>query len=199
MIRRENVFPLSLVHAHRDPFYNECRAYGRLEETGLNGKIAARCYGHLILPTKEEDKINDFSWGRPEEDLDKPASERSPLRAIVKELIGSDVSFTAKEVNKLLRHLRKLRRLGIYNMDIAARNYKGGLLIDFSRAMTEPHYYFDIESLWAVRMEKSLDLVDFDIMMEDEGIKTWVRASPNPAYLRKLRPRPQSSKCSGIK
>lgn len=43
----------NLLRTHKDPFYNECPAY-RISEAGLNGEIAVRCYGFLILPAAEE-------------------------------------------------------------------------------------------------------------------------------------------------
>lgn len=36
---------------------------------------------------------------------------------------------------------------------------------------------------------KKKDLVDFDQLVEDEGVRTWVRALPNDDCLDKLRPR----------
>ena len=194
---RESI-PISRIHAHMDPFYNECRAYGRLVEAGLNGKIAVRCYGHLTLPAAIEDELDQKfevdTWDRPDEDFDKSVSERQPLRAIVKELIRNDLSFTAKDVNKMLRHLKRLRQLGIYPMDVAARNYRAGLLIDFSAAMTEPHYLFETRPEWHVSMLQQDDLFLFDRMIEDAKLGTWVRATPNPEYLQKLRRPPQKPK-----
>ena len=34
---------VDVVHAHMDPFFNECRAFGQLIEADLNGEIAVRC------------------------------------------------------------------------------------------------------------------------------------------------------------
>ncbi|KAI9759287.1 MAG: hypothetical protein M1840_003378 [Geoglossum simile] len=33
-----------------DPFFAECRAFGRLKECGLDGDAAVHCYGYIILP-----------------------------------------------------------------------------------------------------------------------------------------------------
>ena len=186
---------ISRIRAHMDPFYNECRAYGRLVETGLNGKIAVRCYGYLTLPAAIEDeldqKFNVATWDRPDEDLDKSVSERQPLRAIVKELIRNELPFTVKDVSKMLHHLKRLRRLGIYPVDVAARNYRAGLLVDFSAAMTKPHYLFEKWLGFNVSVLQRDDLLNFDKMIKDAKLNTWVRATPNPEYLHKLRRPPQ--------
>ena len=89
-----------LLEAHCDPFFRECRAYGRLEERKLNGKVAARCYGYITIPSKEEKlfgrKFQVWQWDRPDEDWSKPTSERQPFRAIVKELILKDAPLTGR-------------------------------------------------------------------------------------------------------
>ena len=189
------IFSISLINEHMDPFYNECRAYGRLAEKGLNGKIAVRSYGHLTLPAAIEDelerKFDIATWDRPGEDLEKSVSKRQPLRAIVKELIRNDLPFTAKDVKKMLRHLKRLRQLGIYPMDVRARNYRAGLLVDFSAAMTEPHYLFEKRPEWYIATLQRDDLLLFDKMIEDAKLDTWVRATPNYEYLEKLRRPPR--------
>lgn len=181
-----------------DPFYNECRAYGRLVEKELNGTIAVRCYDYLTLPATIEDELHKkfdvVNWDRPDEEYESPISERQPLRAIVKELVKEDSTFTAKDLNKMLRHLKHLRRFGIYPGDVRARNYRAGLPIDFSCAMTEPHYLFQTRPEWNVPYIQSQDFLNFDSMVIDEKLSTWIRATPNREYLKKLRRPPESSK-----
>lgn len=46
-----------LLQAYMDPFYNECRAYGRLEEANLNGKVAVRCHGYMTFPAEYEEEL----------------------------------------------------------------------------------------------------------------------------------------------
>lgn len=68
---------LATLHAHADPFYNECRAYGKLKEKGLDGKVSVRCHGYMTVPpTIEpmlEEKFNVQEWGR--DDYDKPSKK----------------------------------------------------------------------------------------------------------------------------
>ncbi|KAL8745420.1 MAG: hypothetical protein Q9190_002446 [Brigantiaea leucoxantha] len=180
---------LDLLHAHMDPFYNECRAYGRLIEKGLNGDVAVRCHGYITLPPERETELVQ-RFGVSE--LDRPwhVGERQVLRAIVKDLVREDVPLTHKVVKKMFSDLKRMRAEGVYNMDVRARNYKGGMLLDLSIAITTPHYLFEINAHWRVTNYKLQDLLQFDQMIKDEKIATWVRARPNKAYLAKLRPRP---------
>ena len=171
-----------------DPFYNECRAYGRLVEKGLNGDVAVRCHGYVTLaPEREVELEQRFGISR----LDRPwhVDERQVLRAIVKDLVREDAPLTHKIVKKMLRDLKRMRAEGVYNMDIRARNYKDGMLVDLSIAITTPHYLFETKPSWRVRNYKWQDLLQFDEMIKEENIATWVRARPNKEYLAKLRPR----------
>lgn len=78
--RENDLIPDDLLQAHTDPFYNKCRAYGRLEETKLNGKVAVRGYGYLTFSAEIEDQLErDFQvddWYRPSDDYWKPVSLR---------------------------------------------------------------------------------------------------------------------------
>ncbi len=188
-----DLVPIHLLHAHRDPFYNECRAFGRIVEADLNGKIAVRCYGYLAVSAKNEEELkrrfNIETWDRPDKECFSPASNKQPFRAIVKDLILDPVPFTDKQVKKMLRDLKRLRRLGIYPRDVQARNYVGGLLVDMSIAITEPHFFFSIRPKWHVRKVKEADLLSFDTMMKEAKVVTWHRATRNKEYCMKLRSR----------
>ncbi|KAL9098861.1 MAG: hypothetical protein Q9163_005554 [Psora crenata] len=179
------------VRTHNDPFYNECRAHGRLIEKGVEGKIAVRCYGYITIPAEKEiDLWRKFSirdWDRTEEESRQPIAQRRPLRAIVKELLSNNAPYTPKVVHKMLRDLRKMRRLGVYAMDIAPRNYIAGLLVDFSIAMTKPHYWLEVTSKHTVHFWLGMDLHRLDEMIEEKKVKTWQRATRNPVYTQKLR------------
>ena len=181
-----------------DPFFNECRAYGALIDDNLNGKVAVHCHGYLMIPaTKEAELQQRFgvtAWARPKEEYAKPARQRQPFRAIVKDLVTEDVPMTAKVAKKMLADLRKIRKHKVYNMDICARNYKGGLLIDFSVAITEPHYLLVIKPPWRQRMYKEDDLYAFDNMLVEAGLEFFDRATVNDEYKAKLRPRDKQGK-----
>ena len=182
--------PIDLLRAHSDPFYNECRAFGRIDDAGQNGKIAVRCYGYMTLPAATEAQLAKsyrLEWDRPGEDNDKSLSQRQPFRAIVKDLIHDDIPLSQILVNKMLRDLKKIRALGVYPMDIRKRNYRGGLLLDMSVAMTRPHYLFKIYPKWRIDDLMRHDLVDIEGMANEEGFKCI--ALRNEEYCTKLRPR----------
>lgn len=191
--------PINLLHAHNDPFNKECRAFGRLIERKLNGIVAVGCYGYLTIPEKKEEQLEqEFNIGferlEEEDDNENTPSERRPLCAIVKELIREDVPLSEQVLGKMLRDLKKIRAQGVYPLDIVRRNYKGGRLLDMSIAMTSPHYYFDIWPRWDVELKQREDLLNFDKMVEDEGIDTWRRAVRNDEYCSKLRSYKQISR-----
>jgi len=89
----------------------------------------------------------------------------------------------------MLRDLLKLRSIGIYPRDIEARNYKGGLLVDFDIAWTDPFWLFDVIDPEQLEMQKEDELERFDDMIKESGVKTPVRAAQNRLYCLKLRSR----------
>ena len=199
LLDRENeLVSDDLLHAHSDPFYNECRAYGRLEEKKLNGKVAVRCHGYLpISAAKEEQLEREFDigdWDRPGDEYDKPVSQRQPLRAIVKDLIMNDVPLTAKVADKMLADLKRMRRNGIYPGDIVLRNYKAGLLIDFSTARTEPFFLFNLRPGRQTQIIKDADLYMWEQIRKENELNTQKRAVRDEEYCTKFRPRRKKAK-----
>lgn len=180
---------IDLLHAHSDPFYNECRAFGQIIQAGQNGGIAVRCYGHLTLPAEIERDLNQrykLAWDRPADDYDEPLFQRQPFRAIVKELIKDDVPLSQKDMNKMVKDLKEIRALGVYPMDLCRRNYRAGLLVDMSLAMTEPHYLFGLRSKYHVADMKREDLVNILQIAKDGGFTCRMR---DDKFCSKLRPR----------
>lgn len=103
------------------------------------------------------------------------------------DLISKYVPLVRRSVKKILGDQKRMGKLGIYPMDVQARNYKGGLLVDFSVAMTEPHYLFVIKPRWRIEHYKLEELNAFGSVVRDAGIITWERAEPDPEYCEKLR------------
>ncbi|KAI0975665.1 kinetochore Sim4 complex subunit FTA2-domain-containing protein [Xylaria arbuscula] len=194
---------------HTDPFFAECRAYGRINQyyEGLGNTagrtlgrsrpgsrnvntrlLAVPCYGYITLSPDYEllfrDKFDIFDWNRPDLE-DSNHDTRKPFRALVKKLIPSQVSIL--NPRRMLGDLKKLRKLGIFTRDIYARNYKDGLLVDFSVAWTEPHWCMTAMGPYQLGCEKRSDLNLFDEMIKREKVKTVVRATRNYLYCRKLR------------
>lgn len=184
-----------MIIKHLDPFYAECRAYGRIEEKGKNGKAAVRCYGHLHVAAAQETVLNktfDVSnWDRPDEEYGQAGSERQPFRAIVKELVTDPSPFRERMVARMLGDLRSLRKIGIYVQDIRGDNYRGGKLVDFSVSWTIPHIMLSDKLRNGSFIERDIEneLKSFDTMVKNANISTPFRATPNQEYLEKLRPR----------
>ena len=87
-----------------------------------------------------------------------------------------------------------MRRCGIYSNDVFPRNYKDGLLVDMSLAMTEPYYLFEI---WRGRgkMLKDKELYMWENMVKENQLDTRTRPFRNEEYCEKLRPRKAKTKC----
>ena len=182
-----------LLQAYMDPFYNECRAYGRLEEANLNGKVAVRCHGYMTFPAEYEEELErrfDVSdWCRPGDEYNKAVSERQPLRAIVKDLVWKDTPLTGKVADKILRDMKKMRKCGIYVGEVEPRNYMAGLLVDLSVAKTEPYYFFDLRPGFQTELIKMSDLYAWEDMRIEYGLETRLRAVRDDEYCTRLRSR----------
>lgn len=170
-----------------DPFFAECRAYGRVEEfyqrrpqRHEDDVIAVPCYGYLYVSECQVDMLREKfgieDWNRPETE----ETERvKPIRALVKEFIPSEEPLDLKKrsVRRMVSDLRKLHGIGVHPRDVRARNYRGGLLVDFGSALTEPSCVLNVLPEWQVKAEKEGDLEAFDKMIKELGIRTSVRAA----------------------
>lgn len=76
-------------------------------------------------------------------------------------------------------------------MDVRLSNYKGGHLVDFSSAWTEPHFEFrkDVNSEEDIKINRKIDLAAFDKMVEELNMDVSIRTEPNPDFIARLRPR----------
>jgi hypothetical protein len=94
----------TIIH-HKDSFYAECRAFGRLKEARRE-ELAVNCYGYIITNSRhEEDGFRQFGvgeWDRREED------EGRSVRGIVMEFIHSEERFESDRVTKMMRNLEGL-------------------------------------------------------------------------------------------
>ena len=170
--------------AHFDPFYAECRAYGCIEQNNQNGIVAVRCYGFMFVSPKWEERlalapfnVDSSEWNRPEEEYDWLVTTRQPFRAIVKELVRSRKRLS--RVAEMRSDLLALQAMGVYIQDIREDNYIDGKLVDFSRSWTNPHILLDpnIRSQRLINLEIEGDLLTFDRMLEEAGIRTRMKAS----------------------
>ena len=172
---------------HYDPFYAECRAYGCIKNNKKNGKIAVRCYGFLAVSAEREEElsaqpfdIDPEEWNRPEQEYDWPIAARQPFRAIVKELKKSKKRLS--RIAQMREDLLALQKMGVYVHDIRKDNYIDGKIVDFSRSWTYPHLLLDplIRSPITIREDTEGELMTFDQMLEEAGIRTRQKALPEP-------------------
>lgn len=182
---------------HTDPFYAECRAYGRIKEAQSKGTlkqtIVTPCHGFLIVKDQDKQLLEErgIDLGAEYEFLQR-TGEDGHVRAIVKDLAPPKSGVDASSLPKILRDIRWLQKLKIYNRDIRAENFRSDKLVDFGSALTEPHCIlsaFDRTNKEEARDTRLEDLVMFDDMVKEEGIETEVRAMPNLDYCQKLRSR----------
>jgi len=186
--------PLSDVIFHTDPFYAECRAYGRIKqaqgERGDNQELAVPCWGYLLLGKRDTQILREIGAELDEEAisdrLQGVTGEDGRVRAIVKDFVPGDAGVNAGSVRQILRDIRALNKLGVYVGDVRTDNFKAGKLVDFGLSFTEPHCIMEALSLHDKDVRLG-DLVMFDEMVAEEGLATTVRALPNRRYCSKLR------------
>ena len=177
--KRKRVLDDDTVRYHLEPFFAECRAFGKLVKEAKDNALAVRCHGHVLLSPELELRIKEQfgiqDWNR------KPADEGQPLRAIVKDLIRTDSRFGHSSFCTMRKKIEKLNRLGIYNMDIREENYRDGRLFDFSSSITSPHPDLspNLRSMDEIVEDMEDDVECFESMVR-EVHKTWMG---------KLRPR----------
>ena len=187
--------PLSDVIFHTDPFYAECRAYGRINQAQRRSRgkreLAVPCHGYLFLQERDaqilREKGVDLDEDLVDDKLLQANGEDGRVRAIVKDFIPGDAGVNAGRLREILRDIRALNKLGIYVGDVRTDNFRAGKLVDLGMSSTEPHCIMKSLGKVGLRDLKLEDLVMFDYMVAEEGLSTTVRAMPNMEYCSKLR------------
>ncbi|KAI0116470.1 kinetochore Sim4 complex subunit FTA2-domain-containing protein [Nemania sp. FL0031] len=155
----EDLEMISAFYNYSEPFSAECRAFGRLQETGYE-ELAVKCHGYVLLSEEHEQAMmTQFS------DLDlefngnietagyddlrsrfvSKDARPPPIRGIVKDF-GLDFeedregNIRAPLIRKILRDIIKIQQLGIIDIDVATRQIIDNKLADFSKAITIPHF-----------------------------------------------------------
>ncbi|KAF5626745.1 hypothetical protein F25303_10987 [Fusarium sp. NRRL 25303] len=148
------------LRLHATSFNNECRAYGRLKELGLE-HLAVKAHGYLRLSFAQFDEyirdvLGDSHPQNEEYTLDVlemcEDQVHLPIMAIVKDWIPNHRKPTGeitreaeqRQINhlpRMLRNLRQLHKCGIVVRDLKSQQYYEGHLVDFSHAWTIPHIF----------------------------------------------------------
>lgn len=144
-----------------EPFKAECRAFGRLQESG-HEELAVRCFGYVLLSEESERAmmtrcdLTYWSFNGDAEDVgfadDEDDDQRRyflskngrppPLRCIVKAMghgLGPDEEGSGM-ARGVLRDIIRLQKLGIMDVDVAVRQLIDGKIGNFSTAITMPHF-----------------------------------------------------------
>ncbi|KAI5459080.1 kinetochore Sim4 complex subunit FTA2-domain-containing protein, partial [Mariannaea sp. PMI_226] len=184
---------LGTICQYSEPFYAECRAFGRLQESG-HTELATDCFGYILLDDEHEqimrDQFKDAGLaltfnGEYEADgcYDVRGENRGkdgklpPIRGILKEC-GTQDKLNNKFAKKIKRDIHHLHQLGIFSIDPDIRQYVNGKIADFSTTMTTPHFVTNPElnpsltPAMKTAMEHETfvrtvaDYVDFDEMVD---------------------------------
>lgn len=180
--------PLEKVIHYTDPFFAECRAYGRIDDApkryGVQDQLAVKCHGYMYLRERDKRKLEQMGLDLGTDILDNELRRALPgggrVRAIVKDLAPGKTCITSKNVRAALGRVRRLNELHIYNRDIRAENFRAGKLVDFGSSWTEPHIILDALDAEEAEDSRLEDLVMFDDMIEEESIKTRPRLQAMP-------------------
>lgn len=143
-------------YEYSDPFNAECRAFGRLQETG-HEHLALTAHGYILLNESNERLFTDaykeafkvhgtpemrmIIFGRaPRFRLQYGNGRPAPIRCIVKEFGSPTWLVDTKTARKYMRDLVQLNQLGIIGIDPGEYQSYNGKHGDFSIAITSPHY-----------------------------------------------------------
>ncbi|KAI8710492.1 hypothetical protein NCS52_01566300 [Fusarium sp. LHS14.1] len=186
---------LETVAYYTDPFYAECRAYGRIQEAikkgYLKSGIVVPCYGFFFLQERDDRILQSRDIDLEAHQVDPEYQRATPggyrPRAIVKDLASADPGVNQDNLYQILGDIVRLNSQRVFNMDIRLDNYRDGKLVDFGSSWTEPHILLDALDEEAADESRSADRTKFSQMLEDEKI-------PNPKKIRavhrmRLRPR----------
>ncbi|POR37636.1 Uncharacterized protein TPAR_02165 [Tolypocladium paradoxum] len=173
----EDDFPSEMVAFHTDPFYAECRAYGRINEAREKGtlkrQIAIPCRGFILLHDDHRRMLEKRGFNLDDECLDDDVDFWSPdsaprarVRSIVKELTSQDSGVNSRNLKRILRDIKQLNKLEIYNRDIRIDNFRDGYLVDFGSARTEWHCFMHSADEEEAKHTKVGDLVVTSLQSE---------------------------------
>ncbi|CAK7231228.1 hypothetical protein SCUCBS95973_007840 [Sporothrix curviconia] len=143
---------LAAFAPYSEPFYAECRAFGRLQETGRTD-LAIDCFGYVLLNEASERALHDLKVLEFDGDNNYCADDcrnlfaglsgrPPPLRGILKTLGRPNdhrEKLSTVTARRLLDDIMQMQQLGIINLDVRHWQCIDGKHADFSTAMTTPH------------------------------------------------------------
>ncbi|KJK93717.1 hypothetical protein H633G_02397 [Metarhizium anisopliae BRIP 53284] len=191
----------SALYNYAEPFTCECRAYGRIQESG-HETLALKCYGYVLLDEQHERRMMaqfqhpssgvclDFNGSI---DASIPDDVRwrfvgksgraPPIRGIVKELgVPDEENLRPAVARSILRDIIRMQKLGIIGIDVMDVQIVSGKLCDFSTAITTPHFLTtpEINPHLTAEMVSLMEFATFDKALSDykrfdDMIREWNR------------------------
>ncbi|KAJ8126651.1 hypothetical protein O1611_g6987 [Lasiodiplodia mahajangana] len=163
---------------HTDPFYAECRAYGRIQDAYGTRRpkmpCVADCYGFLALSEADRrylaDQGIDPCCDLSPDDKYRAIADKSPVRALVKEYVRDNSILDDKIAERIRRGILFVNKIGILIRDVRLDNYVGGMLVDLGSSWTKPHCILD-NTKYLLKEWEWADRVMFNDMLEEEGIQ----------------------------
>ncbi|KAK9437949.1 hypothetical protein VB005_08954 [Metarhizium brunneum] len=191
----------SALYNYAEPFTCECRAYGRIQESG-HETLALKCYGYVLLDEEHERRmIAQFQHDSSGVCLDFNGSidasipddvrlrfvgksgRPPPIRGIVKELgVPDEENLRPAVARSILRDIIRMQKLGIIGIDVMDVQIVSGKLCDFSTAITTPHFLTtpEINPHLTAEMVSMMEFATFDKALSDykrfdDMIREWNR------------------------
>lgn len=169
---------LETTSYYSDPFYNECRAYGRINDDikrkKLKPNIVIPCHGYMYLSENDrrilEDRGMDLQLDKVPWEYQQGTLGGCRARALVKSLASGEPGVNGKTINNVLHDIMMLNYRGVYNMDIRLDNFRDSKLVEFGSSRTDPHIFFEKSSDVNADADRVADRTMFDEMVEEEGI-----------------------------
>ena len=149
--------------------------------------MASGSFPHQFMATEKTQRLR----------TELKVSTRQPFRAMVKDLVEDDRPLNEKKLIRMRKDLPKMHKLGVCPQDVRERNYGGGPLLDFSIAITKPHWVFETKRPWWISTMEKDDMNVLQVIMLEPGVKTWLRAVRNREYCMKLRGCPDGKERKG--
>ncbi|KAL9126566.1 MAG: hypothetical protein Q9217_004396 [Psora testacea] len=162
--------PLDIARYHGAPFFRECRAYGRMIDTGVNGIYAVECYGHLAIPVTTATQLIERFEGI--DTWDVPSNRREDLfPAIVKEFVEKAEPGEDKWQMQF-GSTNRLNELGIVIGKVNNKNYDSkGRAISLANSHILDYYRYNFQSAWNREHARANDRIMFQRRIEKMGIE----------------------------
>lgn len=173
-----NEIPLETIAYYCDPFYNECRAYGRIYDAVKRKKLESHviipCHGFMFLSERDKQILEgrgmDLQMDQVPRGYQQSTVGGCSARAVVKDLASEKSGVDETTIGNILGDILMLNWQGIYNMDIRLDNFRDGKLVDFGSSRTDPHIFLQNTDDQSADVDSVADRTMFEDMIEEHKI-----------------------------